>query len=391
MDLFALTCLVSVVLVLALGNRVLYLRTRAEAVVEHEYLPRRLHSPRLYDTPGDGRFVTPLGLAAAPVARVVAVELADDPRYAALELLEIDDAYQGRGAVVVAIGRGGSREMYQTDGLRLRPGLVDLVGPATPREGEVHHDVMLGDAGLAARFRVEDGSGMRIDVSLHEGEPPRRRAAFLRPVVGSGERPVPWFPVVFGGSVGFVSRRRGQVRVRVGGSPRRIRRYGLPVDGRRVFRAFTDLEPTCGRVTAAPQGPLKWLHAGDSGPLLVGDLELQVTLRRGHAEVAGLRMVGPGDPPLHLTFAPALPDLMGLAARARARGRFTVGVGEHRAVVAGEYRVARWGSSASLQLRPVHGWQPALGRSWVRAYGFSADLCSVAGDAVRVTAGWSRT
>jgi hypothetical protein len=141
----------------------------------------------------DDRLLCPLSLSVEPIARLLNLELADDPVYDGLELQWFDDHIHGTGMLAFLSRRTDRRvDYYPQRGLRLDPAGYEIgggTGSWTATDFESARLEMAED-GVDAEARFTDVDGRLIEVHLDDRDGRgRRRAQLLAPVSAGIDRP----------------------------------------------------------------------------------------------------------------------------------------------------------------------------------------------------------
>jgi hypothetical protein len=146
------------------------------------------------DGPGpDYGVLCPLSLDVEPIARLLNLELADDPVYDGLELQWFDDHLHGTGMLAFLSRRTDRRvDYYVQPGLRLDPASYEIGGGTGAWTETVFESARLEVAedgvDAEARFTDVDGRSIAVHVDDRDGRR-RRRAQLLAPVSAGIDRP----------------------------------------------------------------------------------------------------------------------------------------------------------------------------------------------------------
>jgi hypothetical protein len=120
-----------------------------------------------------------------------------------------------------------------------------------------------------------------------------------------------------------------------------------------------------------------------------GQTRYELIDNAGHPEIR--EMVGSSDKhTVSFEFSPPIPDLPSLRDGIEVDGRFSAGADEVEGIVAGEYHVRRRGETVEMEIRPLEGWQPMPGPTWVRSWIWRSILTLGADNAVSMKAAWIR-
>ncbi len=292
--------------------------------------------------------VFPLSLRVDELSCMLNFELADHPVYDGGELQWFDDDAHGTGMLAFLSRRADRTVDYYVqrglevdrDGYTIGGGIrswnsVDFDAARL----EVHADGVDADA----RFTDVDGRPVEIRVNDRDGRP-RRPGGLLAPVSAAIERPTSlllvWMP-------------RFDL-VRVSDTPPRIRIDGVDaatgqLPGRRLHRRHLikyAAPVVTVAVNRAHDGPLPASTPDGQRAHLdrVGGLAELTTEHAGHRA--------------RLRFAPALPDLAGLAEGASAGGRWLLEVDGAR-LTGGSWSADRAGDRVAVGLDADERWQPS--------------------------------
>ena len=120
-----------------------------------------------------------------------------------------------------------------------------------------------------------------------------------------------------------------------------------------------------------------------------GNITYSIVDNDGHYEIARITAMDCGHE-ISLNFSPPVPNLTCLKDGVTIRGRFSAGADETMGIVAGEYWLSYNGVKTELVMQPTKGWQPMLGRSWVRSYRWCANIEASNKGKVTVESKWTR-
>jgi len=289
----------------------------------------------------------PLSLTVEPIARLLNVELADDPVYDGLELQWFDDHIHGTGMLAFLSRRADRRvDYYLQRGLRLdaaRYGIGGGIGAWTETAFGTARLEIAGD-GVDAQADFTDVDGRLIELRVDDRDGRRRRRAHLLAPVSAGiERPTAlllvWMPEF---DLVRVTSRRPVIRI--GGREASIGR--LP--GARLHRRHL--------IKYAAHVCTVELNRGHDGPLPTGNRRPSVTLDPDGSCIAAIAAEQEGHRAL-VTLDPSLPDLRALADGAVEQGGWHVMVDGVR-ITGGTWSATGDGGDVEVALAVTERWRP---------------------------------
>ncbi len=289
----------------------------------------------------------PFSLSLSPIARLLNLELSDDPVYDGVELQWFDDEVHGRGLLAFLSRRADRRvDYYLQRGLRLDAAGYEIgggIGSWTETDFRVGR-LDIAEAGVDAEVGFTDVDGRSIDVRIDDRDGRRRRRGqLLAPVSAGIDRPKALLLVWMSGF--------DLVRVT-------DTRPSIRIDGR---EASTGRLPGAGlhrRHLIKYAGPVSALEVNRSqdGPLpAVGPGQhVELTPDRSRIEAVVLEEDGHRA---RVALAPALPDIRLLADAASEQGRWHVEIDGAR-LTGGTWSARRDGNQVTLGLDVTERWRP---------------------------------
>ena len=327
----------------------------------------------------------PFSLAVTRIERLVVCDIADDPRYTALEVQVFDDEEHGRGVAVLLGRKDGLVDVYRQPGLRLdRDGYRIGAGLGEWTEAEIDPARLeIAPDGAVIDVALTATAGRRIMLAMDDRDGrPRRRGDLLAPMGASIEAPVSLMLVYMRG-FDFMRTSGRTPRLSIDGHPRKVASFpGPQALHRRHFVRYAE-SPLVVTLNREHDGPMECTTL----------LESPTVVRAG----AGTHTAA-------LTVHPSCPDVMGLAPGDRCGGSWELEVGGVARLVAGTWTARGTRGGAELSLVVTKGWQPRglpplyrfvtsvakVFRSWPTTYRWSATVTHTAAVPI-LRSRWERT
>lgn len=368
-----------------LASRYLVVNTKDSVVNQRTYLGNHRNSADIYDRPSHGQFCSPLNVTVDPMDRLMLVDIMDDPEYKSIELQIFDDA-RGRGARVILYHQADiPADFYYTSEAfagKVRPG-----GTSALRDMEYHFDITA--SGLDAALKMKDHRGKSVEFRIKEASRQEASKGFLAPIGGGTAITFDAFPFFHLKGARFVPRAGTEIAVRIDGRDRTPAQVPIPVNWKSAYLCRYTTEPILGLWNRPCDGPLAPRRPGQQLSYQEGRTRYELVDNAGHREIR--EMIGFSDKhSVSFEFSPPIPDLLGLKDGIELDGRFSAGADEVQGIVAGDYHVKRHGDAVEMEIRPLEGWQPMPGTSWVRTWIWRSTMTRGADDAVSMRAAWIR-
>ncbi|MBP7705942.1 MAG: hypothetical protein KA243_01720 [Candidatus Aminicenantes bacterium] len=360
------------------------IETKAAVVDPRRYLGRSAGSADVYGKPGSGALYSPFNARVAPMDKLLLVDFKGDPVYASIELQTFDDA-RGRAARVLMYPHQGPADYYYSDPAFVDPSETDR-NHVVP---EMRHAFEVTASGLDAWLSMRDKAGTRIEFMLRETSHKKWAQGFLAPVGGSRAVTFRHFPLYHMKNMNFMPRSGAAPVVTIGGERRTPATLPVPLNREFVYLTrYTD-SPVIGQWNRPYDGELPALRPVRPLECQDGGTTYELADRAGHLEIRG--MISRCERhAIRFEFSPAIPDLPALEDGAAVDGRFAAGADEVHGIVAGTYRVHRRGPAVEMEIRPLKGWQPFPGESWVRAWAWKGTITVGPEGRVFLISAWNR-
>ncbi len=309
--------------------------------------------------------LVPITLALSPVRRLLIIDIKGDPNYRTLEPQVLDGA-GGDVLVLLAYRHDGRVELYVPSGHD-----VDASGYEGLGEGLVgiQHSAFevarfeLAEDGLRLDLALAAPNGRRFGLRLHEHlHGPRDQFPVLAPVGGAFEAPA-FFPFIWLPGMSFVPVRGTDVKVRVDGWARDVRRLPLPIGGRRCLMARYDPDALVCQLNPDNVRIPTRVAARTTGESLAPGVD--VVEIGGGSGVAAVR-VGRGDHTSAVLLDPPLPDLRSVADAFHRQGTISIQA-DHAIELRGRYEFSRFGDRVDLAIEGFEPWRTRLRRPLLAA------------------------
>jgi hypothetical protein len=323
-----------------------------------------------------------LSLSLDPRARLVLFDIADDPRYVAMEVQVFDDETHGRGLLALLARHDATVDIYRAAGLRLDRGPFSIGrGIGEWREadfGPSHVEIV--EDGIVVDVAFTDVHGQRVEVRIddRDGEP-RGRSTLLAPVSSGVETPRQLLVVLLR-EFDLVRTSGIEPWLSIGGARRTVAAFPGPawVHHRRFIRYSA--APVILSVGPDVDGPVDAMSLGPLG--------------RVDATIDGASAA--------LRFTPPLPDLAGLTDGSADGGTWALDVADQAPLFGGTWTASRSGDTARVTMTVTEPWRPRdlprslrfvttaarVFRQWPTTYAWSASVELAAAPVART--GWRR-
>ena len=305
--------------------------------------------------------VSPFHLQTDPMKGLLLINFEQDPDpiYVGFEPQFFDDAFHGRGLLVIGWRADGKVDVFYQAGLQLDPQTYGITGAGlhTMAERSFYGALFeLGPAGVQADISFHDLQGRLVRLVVRETDPrPRTPFGLLAPM-GSAASDPPALPLVYVDGFYFVRRAGTEYRIEIDGRSHRNDFIPLILDGTPVHFLRYSAAPFI--VTWNPDADARVRILEPDPQLVAGVVIADAEGVRYEVEENGafreIRRMSrrEGDHEVTVEYTPALPQLFALADGVEVTGRFRITAQPSVGTVRGSWRVARRSRS---RLRSVRG------------------------------------
>lgn len=322
--------------------------------------------PQQEDSGEKGLFHLPFSLRIEPMARLLLINLQQNPIYKGIEPQWFDDAQRGHGLLVILYRADGKVDVYHQstvipdrEGYHIEGGLGDLVACDFTRS---RFDI--GPHGVDADIAFMDLAGRQIEVLIREEAGCRAgQFALLAPLGHTIQRPQE-MPLFFMYDFSFVKKRNTVVKITIDDAPQKLVNMPVPMGGSRVYFSRYCGDPLIAFWNRANEGPMAALPVAEAGTLRAHGVDWGfVADENGRLALATMSAGRPGnegqpDRHLRITFTPPLPEVTALSHGANFSGKFVIDAAPEAGEVRGTWQAQRHDDQVTLRLHPGGGWQP---------------------------------
>ena len=358
-----------------------------------------------YRQPGSGRFVSPFKLAYRPMKHLLLYDLSDDPHYRGFEPQLLDDPEQGSGLLVIAYRKDGMVDVYFSPELRLN---------------KQEYQVESGLKGwYETRFErshfVIDPDGIEVDIAFTDCD---RRAVniriqnrllkarnFMRLLAPNGstiQNPNKLM-LVYLLQFDFLRRPVQEMRVSVGGAPRKAAAFAFPFPGGPAAFVRYAGRTMIVEMNEAHDGVLNLRSLAAAGDMQLDGATYHLVERDRHFEIEYIQV---SSPPHHmqLNFSPPFPDVLAQAPGDQGGGRFYLWLDKQERICAGSYAfTCPEQDTVDILMKIDQGWQPTrptgllrfvmfvakVFKQWPTSYRWRGRITRTGGT-VRLISAWER-
>ena len=359
----------------------------------HKYLGKRENSLKIYNSPSKNLILSPFNMSFDSIDRLLLVNFEEDPIYYSIEL-QVFTKTNKEYPLVIMYRTDNLMDIYYTNEIVIknRKKMVtdSLTNVSFNQLEDIEYKFQYDKKGLDAYLFLKDKLEKEIELKIKENAPGRELNSILAPIGIASKKPE-YFPIVFLNKFCRVIKENTEIFVKIHGFSRIATEMPVRMKKMSYYSAHYSLELVI----------CNWNHniSGNINPIILNPPTLNISNENiifnliKNSDYYEIRKISGKDEEDHTVtfeFSPAIPNLLSLRSNLKINGRFSCIIDEKRGVFVGEYYLTRNGDTVEINIQPTKGWQPFLGKLWLKTYKWTSKIQFHGIDDININSYWRR-